>query len=342
MIGVLPVAVPEYVIDLTKSESERWAHVIAKEKEVARRLVDEAAKEFEKVPEVLRWIFAHAYQVMGGLYQDEIAAWAKGISASLGTATMLNCAYELSHLRWPKFLGCTAGVRWIDGLGMVHVRTLDWPLPSIAAATRLFRFRRGAREFIVVGACGHVGVLSGMLPGAYSVTINWAPPAGFPTFDFGPTFLLRDALEKCDTFDTVVKTLRDTRLSTSVFFTVCGLEKGQACVIERTQREAIVRPLKDGVVAQANHHVAQKFIKNNKTLAEVEEETFEADSVCRIEALDRALREAGSCSLEQLTDLLNQPPVFNQYTCQQMIFCPTTGTVNVWPQKPKVGSNSTL
>ena len=85
-------------------------------------------------------------------------------------------SYELSHLRVPKLLGCTAGVRWNDGLGMVHLRTLDWPLPSITEATRLFRFRRGSREFVVVGACGHVGVLSGMLPKAYSVTINWAPP----------------------------------------------------------------------------------------------------------------------------------------------------------------------
>jgi predicted choloylglycine hydrolase len=336
------VGVPEYIIDLGKSENERWADVIANEKVVARNLVAEAANEFEKVPEVLRWIFAHVYQVMGGLHQDEIAAWAKGLEVSLGTATMLNCAYELSHLRWPKFLGCTAGVRWIDGLGMVHVRTLDWPLPSIADATRLFRFRRGEREFVVVGACGHVGVLSGMLPGDYSVTINWAPPAGFPTFDFGPTFLLRYALEKCDTFDAVVKMLRDTRLSTSVFFTICGVEKGQACVIERTQREAIVRPLADGVVAQANHHVAQKFIKNNKTLAEVEEATFEADSVCRIEALDRALREAGSCSFEQLANLLNRPPVLNLYTCQQMIFCPSTETVNVWPQRPNAAPHSTL
>ena len=41
-----------------------------------------------------------------------------------------------------------------------------------------------------------VGVLSGMLPGAYSATINWAPPARAPTFRFGPTFLLRDAMSR--------------------------------------------------------------------------------------------------------------------------------------------------
>jgi len=330
---MLPAIVPTYVIDLAKAENARWSEVIGKEKGVAGRLVQEAAAEFNKVPEVLRWIFAHLYQIMGGLYQAEIAAWADGLGVSLGTATMLNCAYELSHLRRPRFLGCTAGIRWIDGLGMVHLRTLDWPLPSIAEATRLFRFRRGSREFVVVGACGHVGVLSGMLPGAYSVTINWAPPAGFPTFDFGPTFMLRDTLEKCDTFDAAVKSLCDTRLSTSVFFTVCGAEKGQACVIERTQREAVVRPMADGVIVQANHHIAPKFVKNNRTLAEVEEASFEGDSVCRVETLDRVLREtARASSLEELAALVNHAPILNPYTCQQMLFCPMTGDARVWPK----------
>ena len=105
------------------------------------------------------------------------------------------------HLRWPKLFGCTAGVRWLDGLGMVHLRTLDWPLATMGQATRFFRFQRGAREFVSVGVPGQVGVLSGMLPGGYSVTINWAPPIGRPSFDFGPTFLLRDTLETCDRYD---------------------------------------------------------------------------------------------------------------------------------------------
>src|SRR4029077_10256159 len=160
------------------------------------------------------------------------------LGVSLGTVTVLNCAYELSHLRWPKLFGCTAGVRWVEGLGLVHVRTLDWPLATMGAATRLFHFRRGARAFVSVGVPGHVGVLSGMLPGAYSVTINWAPPAAFPNFDFGPTFLLRDVLETCDTSAQAVETLERTRLSTSAFFTVCGVEQDEACVVERTQRAA--------------------------------------------------------------------------------------------------------
>ena len=128
--------------------------MISRESTVAGRLVAEAGAEFERVPEVLRWVFARLYQSTGGLYRDEIASWADALGVSLGTTTILNCAYELSHVRWPKLFGCTAGMRWIDELGMVHVRNLDWPLAAMGPATRLFRFRRGPREFVSVGVPG--------------------------------------------------------------------------------------------------------------------------------------------------------------------------------------------
>src|SRR5262245_32563327 len=293
--------VPTYWIDLGRDEAKRWEAVITREKTAAGRLIHEASSQFERVPDLLRWAFARLYQRFGGLYRGEIASWAEALGVSLGTATILNCAYELSHLRWPKLFGCTAGVRWVDGLGMVHVRSLDWPLATMGAATRLFRFRRGAREFVSVGVPGQVGVLSGMLPQAYSVTINWAPPVAFPCFDFGPTFLLRDTLETLDSYDAAVRTLTETRLSTSVFFTVCGTARGQACVIERTQREAVVRPMPGPVLVQANHHVAGRFARNNKDIVEGEsdEDVFSlAGSRKRADTLTRALAEIpASCTL---------------------------------------------
>jgi hypothetical protein len=326
--------VPAYVIDLAVSEPKRWAEVISHEKLLAVRLVDEAGSEFERVPELLRWAFARLYQAFGGLFRGEIASWADGLGVSIGTVTMLNCAYELSHLRCPKLFGCTAGVRWLDGLGMVHGRSLDWPLATMGDATRLFRFRRGAREFVSVGVPGQVGVLSGMLPHGYSVTINWAPPSGFPTFDFGPSFLLRDTLETCDTYEAAVQTLGQTPLSTSVFFTICGTEKSQACVIERTQRSAAVRPMTGSVLVQANHHIASRFARNNEELREVaegEEEFSIEGSSFRADALARALSEMRvPCSLSDAGEALNIPTVLNKLTCQQMAFCPGTGDVAVW------------
>src|SRR5262245_214606 len=255
--------VPTYRIDLAEPPARRWAEVIAREQGAAGRLVREAGAAFERVPQVARWIFDRLYKAFGGLYRGEMEAWAASLGVSLGTVTMLNCAYELSHLRWPKVFGCTAGVRDVEGLGMVHVRNLDWPLESMGEATRVFRFRRGSREFVTVGVPGQVGVLSGMVPGAYSATINWAPPAAFPSFEFGPTFLLRDTLETCDSYDAAFQRLERTVLSTSVFFTLCGTEKDQACVIERTPRAAAVRHQRGPTVVQANHHVDARFAKHN-------------------------------------------------------------------------------
>jgi hypothetical protein len=199
-------------------------------------------------------------------------------------------------------------------------------------ATRLFRFRRGARELVAVGVPSQVSVLTGMLPGAYSVSINWAPPAAMPSFDIGPAFLVRHTLETCDSYGAAVEALRRTPLSTSVFFTVCGVERDQACVIERTQRAAAVRPLAGPALAQANHHVAVRFARNNKVLREVEEEGFQQDSERRAEALGRALAEAGPPgTLDAVAGLLDVPPVCNRYTVQRMAFCPRTGDVRVWP-----------
>lgn len=325
---------PSYVIDLEQDEADRWAPVIAGERDVARRLVQEAVAVFERVPEILRRLFARVYRLTGGLYPGEIAAWADALGVSVGTATVLNCAYELSHVQRPKLFGCTAGVRWVEGAGMVHVRTLDWPLATMCEATRLFRFRRGAREFVVVGCPGQVGVLSGMLPRAYSVTINWAPPAGPPSFDFGPTFLLRDTLETCDTYGRAVERLRRTRLSTSVFFTVCGVEKGEACVIERTRNKAVVRGMTGPAAVQANHHLAEPFLRYNEGLSEPEEgedEPFFDDSTRRADALGRALAAlTDSCTLEAVAGTLNAAPVLNKFTCQRMMFCPRADLLKVW------------
>jgi hypothetical protein len=217
---------------------------------------------------------------------------------------------------------------------MIHVRSLDWPLATMGAATRLFRFQRGAREFVSVGVPGHVGVLSGMLPQAYSVTINWAPPAAFPSFYFGPAFLLRDTLETCDSYEAAVRTLTETRLSTSVFFTVCGVAKDQACVIERTPCEAVVRPMSGSVLVQANHHVAGRFVKNNKDILEGtdEDDVFSlAGSSRRAETLSSALAEIPvACTPDTVAKALNREIVLNQDTCQQMVFCPGRGEVKVW------------
>ncbi len=324
--------VPSYVIDLQADEAQRWREVITGESDSAQLLADEAAAGFKQMPEIIRWLLGKLYEKsLGGRYQTEIDAWASTLHISRGTAILLNCAYELSHvsLKHPvrKLFGCTAGVRWVEGLGMVHVRNLDWPLTNLGNATCLFRFQQGRREFIVVGIAGFVGVLSGMLPGRYSITLNWAPPVSQPAFKIGPAFLLRETLEKCDSYAEAVELLSKTSLSTSVFFTVCGAEKGQACVIERTQSEASVRELRDAVIVQANHHVANYFASNNEELGE--ESCLYSQE--RAKMLEEALQKlTAACSLDDVAATLQVEPTLNDITYQQMAFCPDRGEVKAW------------
>lgn len=320
--------VPTYTINLALDEHERWAHVIRREKKVARRLVDEGMADFEQIPRsVIKaggWAFKQIYSLYGGRYVAEMEAWADALDITVGEAVLMNCSYELSHIT-EQLYGCTAGVRWVDGLGMVHVRSMDWPLETIGPATRIFHFVDGGREFYSVGIVGHVSVLSGMVPGAYSVTINWAPPAGRPKFDWGPSFLLREVLEECDTYNKAVEALTEARLSTPVFFTVCGTKKGQACVIERTHAEAAIRKMKGSVITQANHHVAKKFVANNGPF------DAEDDSVVRAETLKAELESLASpASLDDVAACLDVYPVCNEQSFQQMAFCPATGELQAW------------
>jgi hypothetical protein len=88
------------------------------------------------------------------------------------------------------------------------------------------------------------------------------------------------------------------------------------------------------VLAQANHHVAERFAHFNKDLRDVEEglnESFHNDSARRADALGTTLKETPPTpALDDLVSGLNLPPVLNGYTCQQMVFCPRTGAVKVW------------
>jgi hypothetical protein len=329
-----------YVIDLEADEADRWSEVIRAEKAGARRLIREASAGLPSF--VPRWavrlggaMFKTAYALAGGRYTGEIDAWAEALRVSPGEVTLANCSYELSYFAdWIPAVACTAGMRWIDGLGMVHVRSMDWPLAGLGEATRIFRFVRGDHEFVSVGIAGFVGVLSGMVPGAYSVTINMAPPVGVPTFGFGPAFLLREVLEDCPTYDEAVYALRHTELSAPVFFAVCGTRKGQACVIERTWKQATVRKMKDAVLVQANHHVAARFRANNAVYdEEVEEDEYSGleFSQVRADTLEERLRETSSANtLSEAARCLRAYPVRHEESYQQMVFHPRSGELKVW------------
>lgn len=330
--------VPLHEIDLGLPEAERWSGVIRKERALAGRLLRSIIADMPALQRLgmrlLGGPFRLAYGAHGGRYLGEMKAWANGLGVATNDVLALNCSYEIAHaLSAGAAFGCTAGVRWTRTAGLVHVRSMDWPLPQIGPATRLFRFRGESHDFTAVGVLGHVGVLSGMVPGGYSVTLNWAPPVGVPGFDWGPAFLLREVLEICGTYAEAVDALADAELSTSVFYLVCGVSKAEACVVERTRDDAAIRRIRGDVLVQANHHISREFRTLNEPISfETEEEcSLLESSQERSDALEDALLDMGrDASIDDLASCLDVDPVVNDDSCQQMAFCPRTGDVRAW------------
>jgi predicted choloylglycine hydrolase len=318
--------VPEYTIDLAKDENRRWDQVIESDGDSVRNLMNAVRQEISEILPgfIQRGLKRHAglkYIESGGHYVDEMRAWADALGRPFGEMVMVNCSYELSHvLPGLGIFGCTAGIVQTRH-GLVHVRNLDWGLQGLGEVTRMFRFKKGRRTFLAVGVPGYVGVLSGMVPKSYSVTINWAPPSGLPSFDWGPAFLLRHVLETCDTYEGAVHALSRTPLATSVFYTVCGAAPSQACVIERTKLRNAIRKPRGHVITHANHFLSDKLSPHNTDPDVV------SDSMPRVLRLRDALFEAKD--IDDAFACLDIKDVLNDLTEQQMAFCPKTGEVRV-------------
>jgi len=188
-------------------------------------------------------------------------------------------------------------------------------------ATRLFTFHGdGGHEFTSVGVAGFVGVLSGMVPKGYSVAINQAPPSERPGFDFGAAFLVREVLETTSTYPAAVRKLSQTRLAAPVFFTVCGVKDGQACIIERLRGEYAVRRMnrdRDPLVV-TNHHVVDDWDEFN--------DPDDQDTVERLELAEKILSRPAS-SLAGMIKQLSKMPIYSSITTQRMAFNPKSGSV---------------
>jgi hypothetical protein len=162
--------------------------------------------------------------------------------------------------------GCTGGV-WRNETGPVMRRVLDWPFPNLGASMMVALQSGPAGEFYNITWPGLSGSFQGFAPGRFALAINQAPmrmhkrgyagdwlknriaakgETGMP-----PAHLLRHVLEAATDFAAAKTMLGETKLAVPALFLLCGTDDG--CVIERTEREAVIRPLERHAVCVANH-----------------------------------------------------------------------------------------
>jgi hypothetical protein len=256
-------------------------------------------------------------------YAEDLAVWNNYAVGDMDKLVFGNLLYEMSAMGGL----CTSVAFDAQGLGMVHARNMDWPLPQIRSRTILIDFDGPAGPFTAVTMPGYIGVLSAVAPGRFSATINSTlnqPWHGrIPNFSgFAASFALRSVFESCEDYDDAIHTLLNTEVFSSFYVQVVGPKRGQA---------ALVRMLRSG-----NHEVLKYAgkalgISNHWPLdddfADRDDDEWCTDSLGRLAAIERAAQRLRPRTLRGCFGALGRSPVRNDNTTQTMVMSARTGEV---------------
>lgn len=176
--------VKRWVVDLDLPPEERWSEVVAFHapdllavaqhirSELARMVGKKKATFGEKVVGAFLAGAAHAGVVF---YGRELAGIAKASGLPLGQLVLLQLVYEASA-------ACTSIVVPQDPTQdstPQHIRTMDWGMEFLKPLTIEVDFVKGGRsQYVATTWVGYVGVLTGMRPFGYSVSVNFRVTSG--------------------------------------------------------------------------------------------------------------------------------------------------------------------
>ncbi len=346
--------IPVYEFDCSLPAHRRWdalpKYLRTAGRTLARRGVADLA-QYKGAVSLTGWLFRVLTKGRNP-YREEIKGAAKILGIDYNEAVSLNFIYEACLAfnygvqLWEGNLGdklrgitatlkrhadrfsrgalaCTAGVRHIDGLGMTHVRSMDWPVEGLGRHTLiLHHVHAPAGEFYSVGWPGYSGVLSGFKPGAFSATINQADAIRLPNLQWPPAHLLRWVFENCRTYAEALTILRNTPVCFPAFVLLAGPDK--AAVIELGPDGNTVKPMIKGQpIAVANDYISAKRQKQAGIYGR------RSDSDHRRNAMLRKLRRLKRGNIRQALSLVQGYPVANEQTMQQMVFAHDARTMMV-------------
>ena len=345
--------IPVITINLKLPPDERWQGVPKSVRASALRLAKKQAAMVSATDPTggLLSLALRAITKLRNPYRDDIGAWAELLGADVDDLLIGNFSYELSMLNHvgsglgaleliKKLLGfaCTSGAVWIEGEGMVHLRTLDWSFPGLGKNTVVYHMVNApAGDFYNISFPGYVGVLTAVAPGRFSASINYATPVDFPSLDWPPSHLLRHIFENCADYEEALETLENTPTGSPALITLVGTEKNQAAIIECLGGENRSHPTsRNRPIAIANDFLSGELRdercglgpKDVAPYAKAPENNIFADE--RRNTMLRKLNSGEADSLSSAIKLLNSSPLRNSETKTQVAMCPRTGGLAVF------------
>lgn len=267
-----------FQINLDDPPQDRWKHILPYYQDkvtLCLELIDTLVGK-GLLNSVATAVFAKANSSGKIFYNAEIEGIAHQTGVPVGRIVMLQLAYEF-------FAACTSVVVNVDGLPF-HIRTMDWEMPQLNAVTIEVEFmRQGQVQFVGTTWVGYVGVLTGMKPNAFSVSINYRRTlkgsrqgvfrnvltnlaAGMQN-SWPVSFLVREVLDSEFNYTAAVHAFVATELMAPTYITVAGTTAGEGTVITRDRQLNPALPVwhlgQHGPVVQANmDHFSDELWQN--------------------------------------------------------------------------------
>ena len=269
---------------------------------------------------------------------DYLASQCSLMSNSL--MAFLQRQYTLAHM------GCSVVMTWDEKKEeMLCFRSLDWKgADDIALSTRRFSFVNSEDKEIaqIAGITGMVGVLTGAKKG-FSVAINYAPCKRSAQLKSDPTFLIRQLLEdeSIQTYEKAMQSVKAWQVGSPCFISICGVNKGDACVIELGSKNIHVRIMGEkNFLIQTNHYDLQSspFVEHNEkpyTQEMTEVQWYASELLSNSQKREKILKERLSKLEERemedaLVSVYKEVPVLNYETAQWVLMKPKSGNIEVY------------
>lgn len=345
--------IPVYEFDSSLPAHRRWDALPKYLRTAGRRLARSGIEDLAQYKAVGPVALAFRLFTKGrNPYRGEIKGAARVLGVPYNDAVALNHIYEVSQAvgygikLWEGSLSdklrgmtdalkrhvavfrkgalaCTAGARHIDGLGMTHVRSMDWPVEGLGRHTLILRHVNApAGNFYSIGFPGYSGVLSGFKPGAFSATINQAPVLRMPNLQWPPAHLLRWVFENCRTYAEALACLRNSPVCVPAFVLLASPNK--AAVVELGPDGNKVKHMKGGEpIVIANDYLGAKRRRETGAYG------MTTDSDRRRNALLRRIGKLKRGTIKQALRLLQVRPIQHFWSMQQMVFTHEAGSMLV-------------
>ncbi|KAL7841069.1 hypothetical protein SRHO_G00247600 [Serrasalmus rhombeus] len=323
-------AVAWYSVDLDLAPSQRWKEVITDKKSDLVNMIQaikDLANSFVPSGRLIDLVDRDLPLMVDTLpypFNEEIKGIAAASGVPLGEVVLFNIFYEV-------FTVCTSLVAEAPDGNLIHARNLDfglfmgWDLKNRSwVITEKLKplvvnidFRRSNRTvFKSTNFAGYVGMLTGMRPHVFTLTMNErfslnGGYIGILEWILGKrdgmwmSFLTRSVLENATSYTEAKKLLSDTKLLAPAYFILGGNQTGEACIITRSRTHNIYPleiDLKHGrwYVLETNYDHWKKplFLDDRRTPA--------------MNCMNRITQ--ANISLKTVYDVLSTKPVLNKLT----------------------------